>query len=153
MRKLYISLALGFAIILGIGFSVHRSNLSPLEVASRDKNASDGTFSINDVLYESPVAEDKYIIIYNNSFGNVCNVLLEAGRLGYEVVDFNGEMSCENSVIPVGMHYGWYRHEEGWVGSGVVYSDDVAKIIIDGEEANISNTRVFFKNIEDILLN
>ncbi len=137
MKKLLFVVLLMIILASVTGIGVYRFNMTPLEVASKDRNAVDGVFTISRVLYESSEVDDKYIIIYTNPRGNVCNVLLEQSWKGYSVVDFNGEMACDNSIIPVGMHFGWYRREEGWVGSGVVYSDAVDKIIIDGEEANI----------------
>lgn len=147
MKKKYIVYFLVIIIVMFIGNFVYRFNMAPIEVVNKDINESNGVFTINKVLYESFEADDKYIIIYKNPHGNICNVLLEKNWKGYNIVDFNGEMECENSSIPVGMLFGWYRKEEGWVGSGVVYSDEVDKIIIDGEESNIieaDNLRLWY---------
>ncbi|WP_339365274.1 hypothetical protein [Vallitalea maricola] len=76
-----------------MGWYIYRINLSPLDVVMKDKSPSDSILYPKEVLYQSAVSEEQYIIIYKNNDENLCNVLLEKTFFGYEVLDFNGEMS------------------------------------------------------------
>lgn len=135
MKKIIIIFTV--AVLALIGWYIYRINLSPLEVVMKDKSPSDSIFYPNEVLYQSAVSEEQYIIIFKNNNENLCNVLLEKSFFGYEVLDFNGEMSTNNTTIPVGMHFGWYKREKGWVGFGVIYNDEVEEIYIDGTKSTI----------------
>lgn len=123
-------------IIVVMIVTLYKANMTPLEVAKNNKNTKDSVLHIKEVLYEVEL-KDKYLIIYKNDRDNICNALLEKTLLGYKVLDFNGEVSTSGHTIPVGMHFGWYNKEEGWVGFGVIYDDTVAEIYIDDVKAEI----------------
>lgn len=108
---------------------------TPREIISRTTNSP--VLQVVHILKEVEVDNNEILVIYINAKGNISFGLVEKTNRGYKLIHASGEIKNTHKEYPIDLRFSYYNKEKGWIGYGIIHDDNVSKIIIDNQEANI----------------
>lgn len=140
----YIIALVGIIIILTSGYNLFRGVYAKSPQEAITSYSKLPALRIVKVIEEVEVNDNEILLLFINDNGNVAFGLVENTKLGYKLIHTSGEVEpIYKASPPADLRFSFYNKEEGWVGYGIVHNEDIAKIMVDGQEANIIEREYF----------
>lgn len=146
MRKSTLILVIAIAIVciftIGI-FSVFKKDiLSPYDFLVKEIG-DNNTRMPAEMLYEVNIDEGEYLIFYKDQRGIVACAIIKKKPLSYSLLRISSGIWPHISEDPAVFKFSSYKYNKGraWIFWGIIKDSSVAKVLLNGEEATIIETK------------
>lgn len=110
----------------------------------RNNNILENSEKSIEFLFYNDIGKNMHIVFYENENQNIGCVILKKTFLKYKVMKISSEISSENSDSN-NFLFGAYDNGENWVSWNIINDQSIKKILINGEEACIEETKYDFR--------